>query len=135
MLHLLYLDVQPYVKSGKGKARKALSNAGLRACVKSWLDFNDNRTGSEELKMKRALVRDSKDKPYPVLWNVFKRTVLGECGLYVSPSPAHRIFLGESRPQPQAREEEGLWREKVLAPPPWGPEAEDAEIAEERRRQ
>ena len=65
------------MKSGRGKAREALSNAGLRACVKSWLDFNDNRTGSEELKMKRALVRDSKDKPYPVLWNVFKRTVLG----------------------------------------------------------
>ena len=84
---MLHLDLQGFVRKGRGVAKAALPTAKLQAGVAVWKQYHPRATAGE-------LKGLGGTPPYAVLWNALKRCVLRECGLVVSKRAVDRVPLG-----------------------------------------
>ena len=130
VLHILFVDLQDYVKAGKGYTKKCLPKQMLQHAAQAWMDYHQSSIYAEDRKALSVATQ-----AYATLWNVFKRVVLQECGLHVVRAPSRRVYFTApySRPRgPHAPEKEGRWRQPVTAPCAWLPGAEDSDNAMDR---
>ena len=131
VLHLLWVDVQPYSKAGSGITRTCLSRGQLWVAAQAWIDFHKSSACEKDRKALQACTA------YAELWNTYKRLVLQECGLHVLVAPAKRFYFDKphDRPKgPHLEQKTGAWRQPVTAPLPYMPAPEDAEDAQDGAR-
>ena len=131
VLHLLWVDLQPYSKQGSGVTKKCLPRPRLWDAALAWIDCHKSSAHEKDRKALKACTS------YAELWNTFKRLVLQECGLHVlvAPSRRHYFTQPQARPNgPHEAEKTGAWRQPVTAPCPYLPTAEDAEDAQDAGR-
>jgi hypothetical protein len=130
VLHVLWVDLQPYSKAGQGVTRKCFPMGQLRAAAQAWVDYHKgpgDAGARQDLKMPQL---------YAPLWNSLKRVALQECGLYVLLAHSDRVYFSEPHQRPlgpHALEKAGAWRQAVTAPCPYFRTAEDAENARQPR--
>jgi hypothetical protein len=131
VLHILFLDLEDYSRNKTGVKNKSLTKSALVETAQVWKDYHPSafhQAARKEL---------APNLPYATLWNVFKRTMLQDCGLHVVTAPSKRVYFEQphNRPRgPHDAEKDGRWRQPVLAPSAYQPAPDDAEDVRDRQR-
>ena len=131
--YVLQLDLEAFLPNKRGFVKPSLPTASLRLAAETF-------TAYHPMKKKEELQQLRSNLPYTVLWQEFKRAVLKECGFSVLLAPSRRIYFEEPFERPHLAPaqhpgvKEGKWREAVLIPQPYAPDAEDMDTEADRRR-
>ena len=96
VLHLLWVDLQPYSKQGSGVTKKCLPRPRLWDAAQAWIDCHKSSAHEKDRKALKACTS------YAELWNTFKRLVLQECGLHVLVAPSRRLYFTKPQARPGA---------------------------------
>ena len=96
VLHLLWVDLQPYSKAGSGVTRTCLPPGKLWVAAQAWIDFHKSSAHEKDRKALQACTA------YAELWNTFKRLVLQECALHVLVAPSKRLYFAKPQARPRA---------------------------------
>ncbi len=124
VLHILWVDLQPYTKKGRGRSKDALPRPALWNAVQAWIDYHQSELHDKERKELKGCTS------YAELWNAFKRVALEDCGLNVVAAPSKRKHFEKPyyRPKgPHDKPQAGTWRQPVTAACPWLASKDDVE--------
>ena len=131
--YILHFDLEPFATKGRGVFKSSLPGSSLREAARIWQLYHP-MSSKEDIKGLRE------NLPYAVLWQNLKRRILGECGLCVLAAPSRRIYFEHPHDRPtlspaaHASVKEGQWREKVIVPTPYAPDAQDEDMQDDGRR-
>ena len=133
VLHLLWVDMQPYQSQTSGLVKQCLSRKSLWAAAGVWIDCH---CGTAFNAHKQILKNSSS---YAEKWNNLKRFLLEECGLKVHVAERARVYFEapHRRPSgPHTAPKSGDFFQPITTPSPYqrsGADDEDDDVRDKAK--